>query len=310
MDLKEQATELGIDFNDDTKEEDLKTMVDDKQAELKAEENKLKDVDYLKTELDKAIKKRDEAKGDRRRVQSKVEELEDKLEKMIDSTSVDSLKEELDELKKFKSDIEKEKEDADLKKKTEVERQSYQFEKQLKELRDEVEKERKSRNDEKDKLDQELVDTKQLIEELRVARLDADIITAASKHGALRPSQIVKILKGEFEYEKSLEKFVKKTYKENGKLADEISVDDYVKSFLEDEDNDNLVKADVKTTSLNTKKSDSDRTTTKQVVDGEYDPKDPKIVDAANFKGVSVEEHIRHLTLRDGKIGKSKAKSR
>ena len=296
---KERAKELGIDFTDETSEEELKTLISEKEKELES------NVEYLKKELDKyrneakkAFEKRDQFKQDRDKLSTKIKDMEDSMKKMVSSGEKTQLEEELKELKKFKNEYDAKKEEEELKNKTEVERLELQIEKKEKDFSNQVTSLREQLDailDESKKKEQK---TAEEIKRLRTHTLKADIMEVAAKKNAFSPTQIFKLTKDDFTYDEDLDKYTWQKRGSGGKLEDEKTVEEYISDFLGNPENENLIKSDANTKSFNTgnekntKIKDKDLKTSK-----EFNPKDERIkLDAQKF-GMEVEDYISKILI-------------
>lgn len=307
MNLRDRAKKLGIEFEDNITDDELKKLVEAKEKELEDEQKKkLDDVDYLKKELKEAIEKRDAAKGDKRKLQSKVDELEAALKDAPTKDDFASLKKELEDLRKFKQQIDEEQEKQRLEKMSAEEREKVkrdkeksEFDAKMQQLQEMIDKEKA----EKERIKQE---GEEKVKSLRRVGLENEILKSAKKYNALRPDQIVKLVKDEFDYDESEEKFVK-NIKEGGKLKDILSVDDFIKDFLSKEENDNLVEAKVvKGMGMDkTKSGDSTTITSKK-----YDPKDPTIIRNAELANYTPEQYIENVLMVKDAIRERKEKEK
>lgn len=317
--MLKKAKELGLEVDEDTEETDLLKLIKEKEDEVtkKKDKDKDKDADYWKEEANKAFEARDLAKKERRDVQKRLKDIEDELSSAPDKSSVETMQKQLDSLTKYKEAIEKEREERDLKDKTELERKDIEFNKKLETLRKEMEE---GLNEHK----KELVASKETLEQketqirsLRKSNLSSEVFQHASKFGAYNPTQIVKLLSDRFEWDEDLSKFVNYIKNDKGKLVDELNVEETVKSFLEDDENDNLVKSKVKIDGLHRKDSDAvikdkDKDKDKKdglvqsmkTADGKYDPTHPAIIKSAEESRLSIEDYIEVREMRDSKMSK------
>jgi len=304
--LLKEAEELKIDVKKFDEEEVLQDAVDEKKDEIEEQKKKENDVEYWKAEAKKSFEERDRFKKDYRTVNKKLGELTDKLNEAPNKSEFDKIQNELKELKKLKDDLDELAAAKELEDKTELEKQEIRFKKEI----DRFEINFKAQLEEVSKKvgqrDEQLGEREKEIKRLRRYQLDSEIMKVANKHKAYNPSQIVKLVSSDFTYDETLEKFTFHVLDEKGKLIDEKSVEERIKEFLEDPDNDNLVESEVNTTGTGEKKSDKFVSGKKR---GGYDPKDPKLVEQADFKGLSVDDHIDILIKRDEKLKKIKEKS-
>ena len=304
--LLEKAEELGLDVNEDTTEEELQSLIDAKTEELDAKGKKSGDpeesAEYYKSEAKKAYEARDKVKKERRRLAAQLRELQDKIDQAPNVDEYKKLEEELAALRDFKKEIEDEREAKELEQKTEVEKTKIRFEKQLQELQDrmtEIENSKKQIEEEKERA---LKEKETEISQLRMGTLEAEVMKVANKLNAYNPTQIYRLLKDEFTFDQTIGAFTK-LIKEKGKIVDELSVEEVVTKFLEDPNNDNLVKSKVKrgmkSDELNS--GESSKGKKNDYKDYGYDPKDETIKRKADLAGLSPEDYIYTLILRDKK---------
>ena len=289
-------------------EEDLKKQ----EEEINRKKSDNSDPEYLKSELDKVIRQRDEAKKERRKLIEEVESVKTKLASSPSTEEVEDLKKQFDELKKFREDIEKQKEEEDLKQKSELERSQIQFNKELEKVKKDMQDELAKQRQLLETKDKEKEEISTQVETLRGYKLEGEIIKAATKYKALRPEQVYRLLRDEFSYNDTIDRFEFLEYdpKNPKKLINELDVDERVKNFLSLEDNDNLVAADLKKgTRTDLHNSDNKNLSKKQdISDSKYDPNDDDIKRQADLKGMSVEDHIRTLIMRDIKMSERNKK--
>lgn len=299
--LLEQAKKLGIKFDDDIEEDALKKLIEEKEKEIEKQNN---DVDFIKKELEKykteaskAFEKRDAIKADKAKLTEKVKDLEGKMKSMIDAETFEELKKEFDDLKTFKSDFDKKKEEEKLNKLDEMERLKLEKNKELEKFQKEMEDLRESFNKEKEDKENKLKEAQTRISKLRKSTLGVDIMKAAVKNKAWNPDQIVRLLRDDLTYDDTLDKYSYIKRDEKGKVLDELSVGEYVTEFLKKEENENLIKSDVNTSTFHSDKTKPDEKGHKGK--SKYDPKDPEIVRIADERDMSVERYIKTLEIRD-----------
>jgi len=306
--LKAEAKKLGIKFDENVTEEELTSLVQealDKANDNNKDEGESDDLEYLKAEAKKAFEARDAAKKDRRTLLNKIEELEKKLNNAPDPSKLKELESNLKTLSEFRKTVEQEREEEELKQKTEIERAAITHQKTVDELQNkfmsEMEEFKKMMGEKEEVLKQK--DSQ--ISVLRENRLEKEIYEAAIRNKAISPTQLVRMLKSDFNYNDKLDSYEHLVY-EKGKLKDEMTIDEMVKSFLSKEENANLVEADVNNGSMYSNKTDQTKTKTNldQRKFGKYDPKDPVIIEKAEDKGLEVPDYIETLLLRDEKLGK------
>ena len=153
--------------------------------------------------------------------------------------------------------------------------------------------------------DDKLIEEAKKTETANKRALKGSIIESAAKHEAYNPNQIFQILKDDFEYDADLDKYVYFVKDDKGKLKDELSIDEYVSKYLEDDGNSNLVKSKVNTDGLHTDNNPSNRTNTSDKKRGKYDPKNKEFILEASEKGFeNPNDWIDILEKRDAKLDK------
>lgn len=304
--LETKATELEIEFDDKTSDDDLNKAITDKEKKIE-EDEKNNDTEYLRGELKKVISQRDAAKGDKRKLQKKIDALESKVADLPDSDALDSLKKELKELKKFKEDAEEEARRKEEEAMDEHEKEKIRLKREIQTEKDKAEEQKSEFEKQFEKLNERLDGLASDNENLRTDNLGAKIIEAAAKNDAFNPSQIVSLVKDKFTYDNTLGKFVHHKRDEKGKIVDELSIPEYVKEFLSIEENENLVKSKIVTKGMETKETHDTKTDKFKKKPGDkYNPKDEDLIRRAELKGLSVEDYIDTQEMRDKKLGKIK----
>lgn len=309
--LVEKATKLGLDANSFKSEDELKNAIQAKEEESKKKEDdddsdpKIK---KWKDEAKKAFDDRDEAKKERRKLQSTLDDMKNQLAKAPSQDEHDNLKKQVDELTKIKKEIDEQREQEELSKKTEVEKIQLQFKKEMDKFKSELDSEKTKWQKDLQDRETKLNEKDKEIESLRQVKLRTEIVEVAAKMKAYNPTQIYKLVKDDFTYEKDLDKFVRYVKDAKGKLTNDQTVEERIKEFLSDPENDNLVESGINTEGTSQKKgSETKSTVTVTSKTGKkYDPKDPKIVKQADFAGLSVDEYIETLKIRDERLAQRK----
>jgi hypothetical protein len=302
MSLKEVAKSLNIEFDEGIEEVDLQKLIDDKKEELESDiEHWKKEATKWETEAKTAFKKRDTFKTDRDRLSGKIKELETSMDNMIPSTEKEELDEELSKLKKFKSEIDKAEEEKELAQKTEVERLELQMKKQEKSFQEQLDTKIKDIMGEQEVTKKELAETREEAKTLRFHGLEAEIIREAAKLDAWNPQQIFLLTRDIFTYDKDLGKFSFQDRDERDKLVDEMSVPEYLKDFLSREENENLIKSKVNTSSFKSEDDKTKHTTSKGDL-GKFNPKDPEIIKSAELNSMTPERYIKVVMIPKEKL--------
>lgn len=283
--LKKKADDLGIEYSSDVEKDTLETLITDREEELNNDINHLREqLEFQKKESKKAFSKRDTALADKRRLSQQIKDLESDEEDEGDTEELKSLKEELDGLKEYKKTTEDAIEARELETLTQVERDKLHLEKELRSFKDRFNTLEESVGQEREDSKKTLEDATKRISSLRTHGLEAEIIKAAHKSNAWNADQIVTLTKPFFTYDEQLDKYTHLERDDRNKIVDELSVVEYIKNFLGKEENENLIKSDVKET-FDFKKGETDTKTKFTSKSGEYNIKDPKLIEEADERG-------------------------
>ena len=298
--LQAKATELGIEFDEKVTEDELSAKI--KEAETN------NDPEYLKSEAKKAFEARDKAKKAKLAAESKLKDaeakLKDQMSNTVDKAEYEDLKKQLQEVRAKQLETEEEEEKRRFEKASELEKVKISKDKEMDKLRKDFEDQlaamKKVDSDRKSELEKE----RGLTKVLRVKSLENEILIAAEKNNALRPNQIAKLLRDDFEWDESLGKYIHNEFDAKGKLVDYHEVDIYVEEFLKKEENDNLVKSEVNTTSTSHKRGEGPNIVVNKddkgyKPTGTYNPKDPVLLFEARKEGIAVEDLIKRKEMRD-----------
>ena len=260
--LVEKAKELEITYEDDIDDDKLTALIREEEEEIKMN----RDPEYLESELQKAIKRRDDAKREKRLLKEKLdaatEDLKKAKENASDPEEVKKLKDDLKELKAFKKEMDEKNEAEELKNKTEKERLEVGFNKELRKFKEQLAELQSENTKIIENRDVEIAKMKKTSEALRRHSLDAEIIKHAVKNDALKPEQIVRLTRSEFEWDDQEEDFIYLKKDKKGKVIDELSVAEFISEYLSDEENENLIRGDVKK-GFKTEKKTGEKTPTK-----------------------------------------------
>lgn len=320
-DLKGKVVELKLDVSAFNSDDEVQDAIDKQVDELNQDPDKLKEkLEYQIAENKKAFDARDKAKKDTRTLKAKLSSQEKELEELKKKLDDSPDHEEYLKLKKDMDAIKKEREEKELEKLDEVEKQKVRFQKKMDEFESKFDSTTEKFTQQIKERDDALADAKKQVESLRKVRLGAEIAKSAAKFNAYNPEQIEKLLVGDFVYDDKLDAYTYLERDGKGKIVDEKTIEERVKEFLDDPINDNLVRSGVKSgmgardkggktgNKDGDKLSDEDRRgfTKMSQKRGEYDPKDPDVIRAAEMKGLSVADHIETLKIRDAKMNKIK----
>lgn len=307
--LIEKAQELEINVDDHDDEDSLQDAIDEAESKKAESEKKKKDPEYLESEAKKAYKARDRAKQEARTLRTKIKELEESQKGKVDQAKLDELQEQLDDLLEKEQEREEEEEKKKLEKADEVEKVKIRSEKEMTKMQKDFDTKLKEFEERFNKTTERLQGKEKEVESLRRIRLGNEIRDVAGDMKAYNPKQIVKLLADDFEYDEELDKFfypVKEIKRGELTLVDEKTVEERVKEFLEDPDNDNLVEAEINKGGTGHKKTESGKVPEKKTKTGEYDPKDSYIIKEAEKRDMTPENLIKTWIKRDEKMNKIK----
>ena len=299
--LKERLDELEIKIDDeDMSDDEVNDLIKAKEAEL--DKNKKDDKTYSEDEFKKAVAARDKAKKEMRKFRDQVSDLEKKIDDAVDPDEVKKQKKELKDLQDFKKEKEEEEEEK-LKNLDDKDRMKIRFDKQMKKMQDEIDNIKSSKKEVENKIEENNKVAETRIEKLRMKTLRADIVEEASKYEVYNTSQIFRQVKDDFEYDKEMDEFVHIVRDKKGKIVDEISVDAYIKEFLKDEANENLLRSKVNKNSMHSNKQNANKDKDKT---GGFNPKDPEIVKSARYTNMTPEQYIKRVLIPKDKIKNKK----
>lgn len=323
QELIDKAKELEINVDDFESEDDLQEAIDTKLKDESLDADELREkLEFQKEQAKKAYAARDKAKKDTRKIKAKMTEHEKTIEEMQKKLEAAPDMEEFKKLQKEMSEIQKAKEEKELEKMDEAQKAEIRFNKKMEEFNKKLEATESSFTKKLEETEGALEKSQKEVTQLRKVRLESEILAEAAKLDAYNPGQIAKLLSGEFNYDKDLETYTAVVRDDKNKIVDELSVKEKVKQFLEDPDNDNLVRSKAKggtgsketgTGSSNAAGETKDDLNqlklggkNRKSKDGKYDPKDKDLIAEADIKGLSVEDHIAILEMRDAKMNKIK----
>jgi len=249
----------------DDQKKDEQNKDEQNKDEQKKDEQKKDDLDddddvdesndtVSREELKKVIKTRDKVKQRLRATEAELEEIRKKL------SETEGLKEKVTKLTEAEQELtrlKKEKDEAELASKTEAEKEAIRYKKELEKFKEDMNAKFNDKFQEITKKDEKIGNLEKEVSTLRTVRLEREIVSAASKYNAVNPNQIVRLLKGDFEYDSTDGAYYHNVIGKRGGLEDQVDVDAYVKKFLEDEDNSNLVKGGAKAGTGTSTRTDS-----------------------------------------------------
>ena len=230
-------------FYEDDPDPDLDLDVEDDKDD---KDDKKDDKLYSQAELDKAAARRQAALKRARKAEDSEKSMKDKLKGLPDPEEHAKLKEGYEDLKTKFKDIQDKQAEAELDLiEDEKKRERIKMEQEFKKEREKLEVQMQKLQGQIDGYAQEKEDNKKVLDTFRKRSLEAEIISAAAAK-AYNPQQIVALTRGDFAYDGEDDKWVREIYDSKGKLKDLLSVEEYINAFLEDDINENLLKAGVK----------------------------------------------------------------
>lgn len=222
-------------FPEETEELDLKP--DTPSEENKPSPNASEDVETIKAERDKYKKGflalKEKSKKGKESVSVENEELKKSAERIAALEA---------QLKKMEEDRENE----ELKTKDQKDQELFGANKKIRELQIEVEKLKAEISERDAKLNDSSSKYSTQMEKLRKESLASDIAKYADLYKAIRPYQIVDLTENKFVWDDDLEKWIYPIRNKKGEIIDGKDVEEYVKEFMTDPQNDNLVRAGIK----------------------------------------------------------------
>lgn len=132
-----------------------------------------------------------------------------------------------------------------MKNKTELERAEVLHKKQMSEMEERFNSQMEKFQKQIEEKDSVLQEKDKKLQVNRKIALEKDILEFAAKYEAYSPQQIVRLLSPDFTYDDQLEKWVVLKKDNKGKIVDELEVHDYVKEFLTEDSNSNLIRANI-----------------------------------------------------------------
>lgn len=150
-----------------------------------------------------------------------------------------------DDPAKFMEDFKKMQADADaakMKDATELEKATHELKKAQGRIDELTGASAKEKQELTAKWEQEKKDMDAKLKSMRASQLDGELIAAAAANNAANPEQVMRMLKGDITYDETNGTFVYE-YKGRGDAVHTKPLADYVKEFLGDEKNRNLVRA-------------------------------------------------------------------
>lgn len=201
---------------------------------------------YPKSELDKAVARRQAALKRAKTAEEKAKALADKLKQLPDPDEHEALKSQFTELKEQLRELKDRQAEEDLKKiEDEKERERVKLEQEFKKERAKYQAELEKMNSQLDSFQAEKARHEEILNKFRLSTLETEIMSIAAPK-AYNPRQIVKLIGEEFSFDTEDDRWYKNVYDNKGKLVEVLTVEEYVNGFLADKDNENLLKADIK----------------------------------------------------------------
>jgi len=301
-DIRKEAEDLKLDINDDMSDDEIAKLVEDKKKET-VKNKKTYDEDEFK----KVVSARDKAKEEMKKYKEKVSALEKKVEDAIDPDVVDALKKDLKILQDFKKEMDDKVEEEKLKNLDDNQRRELRFKKELEAMKEQIDSIKNVAKEAEDKVKETEESAKKRIEKLRLKTLRADIVEEASKYSVFNAAQVYKLVKDDFEYDKDMDEFYHLIRDKDGTILKELNVSEYVKNYLEDEDNENLIRSKANTNTMHTKNQANNKSNNDKL--GGYKADDPDVKRLADEANMDPEKYIlRVLIPRDKRKKQMKEK--
>lgn len=305
--LKAKAVESGIEVEDTMSEEDIQALIDKKEEDTKNTETPtiedlISKVEYLESESKRAFDSRDRAKEERNRLKLELEAAKSGSIDAPNKAEIDKLAEELRVFKEQEDERKDKQEEEDLKKLSELERQKRLFDKELDKVKLTFDEKVQEALNLSKEAKEELKKKDDIIVSLTHKTLEGEIARIAGENEAWKPFQIVRLLKDEFEFNDTLGQFIYEKKNDKGKIIDDMTVSERVKEFLQDPENENLLKAKGSTGGMETRQSTEKTTGSLQGKRHGYDPKDAALLKEADEKGLDVDFLIDTKIMQDKKL--------
>lgn len=270
--------------------EEARVAEDKKRDEEK--KNKTFTFEEHQKEINEIVAEREKNKEKYRETRDKLASLEKKLEGLPTGDALQKILDEKKQLEDYKRLIEDEKEKKRLENASEVEKLQIQLDK----IRTSFETELKVKESDFQKTSQQLKDELEkktkVTHDLFTYKRDMEILRVAEKCNALKPSQVVDMLSHKLVLDEDAGTYVFPLYGKNGKRDGEKTVEEYVKGYLEDSDNENLIKADVRSGSDHQRGRTDTTYTTKTDADKYLKSNKLILEEEAEERGLKVEEWI------------------
>lgn len=211
-----------------------------KNTEDKSKENVKNDkTTYSKTYVESIIRDRDKAKEKMKSLEEQLSELNKKISSVPPEDELAKMKEDLEALRTYREEMEKKKQEAELKDKSESERLKIQldsiqneYQTKLKDLEGKLQNTQATYEEKLQKREEKL-------NKLSIKVLEGRIMKVAIEEKAYSPEQIVLMTKHLFRKNDEGE-----FYALNNK-GKEVTVEEFIAEFLNDEKNSNLVAVEM-----------------------------------------------------------------
>lgn len=201
---------------------------------------------YPKSELDKAVQRRQAALKRAKAAEEKAKELASKMKNLPDPDEHDALKSQFTELQNQLKELKDKQAEQELQKiEDEKERERVKMEQEFKKERAKFQAELEKMNVQLDSFQSEKAKHEETLHKFRLSTLESEIMAIAAPK-AYNPRQVVKLIGEEFNFDTEDDRWYKNVYDNKGKLVEVLTVEEYVNGFLADKDNENLLKADIK----------------------------------------------------------------
>jgi len=201
---------------------------------------------FSEDEMQKAIDRRQTALKRARKAEDELKAIRENMAAMPSPEEYDDLKRNYQEVIEHMKELKARQEEEELKKiEDEKERERIKLEREFKAERTKLQSELQTMQEEINKYNEERARFKDSLHNMRREALKGHIMSAAAPK-AYNPRQVVRLTIDDFTYDEEEGRWVKEVYNSAGKLVDLLTVEDAINGFLDDEMNENLLKAGVK----------------------------------------------------------------
>lgn len=201
---------------------------------------------YTQEQILQIVKDHDKLKSDLATLRKKVSKPADDADKEKESDAVKQANATIKALAEKLKAIEDQEEQDKLKGKDENVKELYKANKRIAELEAKLEETTSKLAQKETEMGDINGKYGKQLQELRVQTLKSEILSEASKNSALSDLQVYRLVKDDFIYDEEFDRWIIPIYNKKGDLVDGESASVYIKKFLTDPANDNLVRSGAK----------------------------------------------------------------